>query len=192
MTTLRQDPGWTAAGKGLWISSQCRLGCRNRTLDTCSWQSPTLQIEMVRSALQHAWTPPKNVEPVTASLPDGASPVTTIDAGLAGSLLVMVRVEEKEPTPAGAKRIGTGTDEPGPIDSGYDRTCGTPNSAAELVMSVTDRTHDPLLFRISGSSTNDPVQAAPMFPLPAMARTSRGAGATPDTGTVCGPSRSLL
>src|SRR5271170_4114282 len=118
MTTLRQEPGWTAAGKGLWISSQCRLGCRNRTLDTCSLQSPTLQIEMVRSALRQASTPPKNVEPVTASRPDGASPVTTMDAGLAGSLLMMVRVAEAGPTLAGANRIGAGTDSPGPIDSG--------------------------------------------------------------------------
>src|SRR5271167_1429596 len=118
MTTLRQEPGWRVAGKGLWINSQWRLRCLNFALDTCSLQSPTLQIEMVRSALQQASTPPKNVEPVTASVPDGASPVTTMDPGLPGSLLVMVKVEEAGPTLAGAKRIGSGTDSPGPIERG--------------------------------------------------------------------------
>src|SRR5271169_5495460 len=149
-------------------------------------------MEMVRSALQHAWMPPKNVEPVTASWPDGASPVTAMDAGLAGSLLVMVTLAEAGPTLVGAKRIGSGTDSPGPMDIGYEMTCGTWKSADELVMPVIERTQAPLLFRIRGSSANEPTQAVPMFPLSAMARTSRGVGATPDTETVRGPSRSLL
>src|SRR5271165_6901425 len=47
-------------------------------------------------------------------------------------------------------------------------------------MPVTERTHGPLLFRIKGSSTKEPMQAVPKFALLAIARTSRGACVEPD------------
>src|SRR5271165_6041053 len=90
MTTDRQEPGCSVAGKGLLIDFQWRFVRLNATLETFSLQSPTLQIEIVRSSRQHARTPPKNVEPVTASLPAGALPETWIDRGPPGSLLSTV------------------------------------------------------------------------------------------------------
>ena len=62
----------------------------------------------VRSAQQPALTPPKVVEPVTASLPAGASPETSTLSGLAGSSLVTVIVADFGPKLAGWKRIGHG------------------------------------------------------------------------------------
>jgi hypothetical protein len=53
------------------------------------------------------FTPPKTAEPVTASLPGGARPVTAIVAGLDGSSLVTVIIALAGPSAAGAKRIGT-------------------------------------------------------------------------------------
>lgn len=54
ITTARHDPGCSAAGNGLLISFQCLLLRRNSTLLTFSLQSPTLQIESVRSSVQQA------------------------------------------------------------------------------------------------------------------------------------------
>src|SRR5579863_7787776 len=90
MTTARHEPGWSVAGNGLLISFRWRFLRLKCTLETCSLQSPTLQIEIVRSSRQHAGTPPKKVEPVTASLPAGALPETRIERGPAGSLLSTV------------------------------------------------------------------------------------------------------
>src|ERR1035441_3566475 len=74
--TLRHEPGCSVAGNGLLINFQCLLLRLNATLVTYSLQSPTLQIEMVRSPAQHAFTPPMQVEPVTASFPEGTFPET--------------------------------------------------------------------------------------------------------------------
>ena len=71
------------------------------TLVTCRAQSPTLQMESVRSAQQPALTPPKVVEPDTASLPAGASPKTLMLKGLAGSSLFTVMVANLAPKLSG-------------------------------------------------------------------------------------------
>src|ERR1700677_5287061 len=118
MTTLRHDPGCRVAGKGLLTSFQCGLSCLKATLDTCSWHSPTLQIAIVRSLRQQAFTPPKNAEPVTASCPAGALPETATALGPAGSSLVTVIVAEAGPRAVGWKRIGTVIDPPGARISG--------------------------------------------------------------------------
>src|ERR1700678_416295 len=118
MTTPRHEPGCSVAGNGLLTSLQCRLLRLNATLDTCSLQSPTLQIEMVRSTRQQAGTAPKMVEPDTASFPAGATPDTCTCLGPAGSLLLTVIVPEKAPIPVGWNRIGTAMDAPAAMISG--------------------------------------------------------------------------
>jgi len=87
ITTPRQEPGCNAAGKGLLISFQCGFLRLKATLVTSRVQSPTLQMEIVRSAQEQALTPPKHAEPVTASLPEGALPLTEIVCGLEEELL---------------------------------------------------------------------------------------------------------
>ena len=57
-------------------------------------QSPTLQIETVFCATWQYSTSPKQVEPVTASLPEGAMPETFTVRGPAGSLLFIVIVAD--------------------------------------------------------------------------------------------------
>ena len=74
-----------------------------------------MQMEMVRSAQPQAGTPPKQVEPVTTSLPDGASPVTGIARGLAESVLTIVMVPALGPKVCGWNRMGTGNESPEPI-----------------------------------------------------------------------------
>src|ERR1700722_20688981 len=115
MTTGRHEPGCSVAGKGLFSNLQCRLLRLNRTLVTRRAQSPVLQTERVRSAQQHAFTPPKVVDPAIASFPEGASPETLTLIGLAGSSLVTVIVPVLEPKPRGLNRIGTGRASPGPM-----------------------------------------------------------------------------
>src|SRR5579864_4666951 len=90
MTTARHEPGCSVAGNGLLISLQWRLLRLKITLETCSRQSPALQIEIVRSSRQQARTPPKKVEPVTTNRPAGALPETAIERGPPGSLLFTV------------------------------------------------------------------------------------------------------
>jgi len=80
ITTARHDPGCSTAGNGLLISFQCLFLRRNATLVTLSLQSPTLQIESVRSSVQQALTAPKKFDPVTASLPAGAFADTLTDS----------------------------------------------------------------------------------------------------------------
>src|ERR1700716_3038683 len=118
MTTLRQEPGCRIAGKGLFINFQWRLLRLKATLLTCSLQSPTLLTEIVRSAQQQAVTPPKEVEPLTASFPEGAFPDTAMVVGPAGSSLSTVIVAAFAPRPVGWKRIGTSRASPAPITSG--------------------------------------------------------------------------
>src|SRR5207248_715448 len=100
----------------------------------------------VRSERQHALTPPKHSEPLTATLPDGASPETCTIRGPAGSLLVTVIVAALNPNDCGSKRIGTDRESPATIESGYDNTSGVRNSPEEAVISVTERVHLPLLL----------------------------------------------
>jgi hypothetical protein len=57
---------------------QCRFFRLKATLVTWRSHSPVLQTESVRSAQQHAYTPPKHSDPVTVSLPAGAVPETVI------------------------------------------------------------------------------------------------------------------
>src|ERR1700751_522481 len=118
MTTLRQDPGCSVAGKGLLINFQCRFLRLKPTLETLSLQSPTLQIEITRSSRQHALTRPKKVEPVTASFPEGAVPETCTCLGPAGSSLNPVMLADFEPKPLGWNRIGSLIDVPEATISG--------------------------------------------------------------------------
>src|SRR5215203_5564912 len=76
MSTLRHDPGCRTAGNGWLINFHGLLGRLKATLVTWSWQSPTLQMAMVRSPRQHSFTPPMHVEPVTTRRPGGALPET--------------------------------------------------------------------------------------------------------------------
>ena len=95
--TLRHEPGRSVAGNGLLINFQCLLLRLNATLVTCRSQSPTLQIEMVRSPRQHDFTPPMHVEPVTASFPEGTYPETVTLLAPVGSSLVTVIVADFAP-----------------------------------------------------------------------------------------------
>src|SRR5215203_4990548 len=76
ISTLKHDPGCRTAGNGLLTSFQCLLGRLKATLVTWSWQSPALQMAIVRSPRQHCFTPPMHVEPVTTRRPGGALPET--------------------------------------------------------------------------------------------------------------------
>ena len=119
MTTDRHEPGCRAAGNGLLINFQWRLLRLNATLETRSLQSPTLQMDIVRSSQQQALTPPKHVEPVTAIVPEGALPVTLIVFGPAGSLLAIVIVAGGvAPKLVGSNRMGAGNEAPGPMATG--------------------------------------------------------------------------
>src|SRR5712691_8398597 len=178
MIMPRHEPGCSVAGNGLLTSFQCGFFRLNLTLETCRGHSPTLQMASVRSARQHAFTPPKQSEPVTASLPDGASPVTANVCGLPGSPLVTVMVAAFGPKLAGAKRIGIVSELPGPMSKENDWTFGTRNSADEDEIAETVSGHGPLLLRMSGSSAKRPTQTLPKLPLLAMMRLRRGAGAS--------------
>src|ERR1700677_1211373 len=118
MVTPRHAPGCSVAGNGLLTSLQCRLFRLNATLETCSLQSPTLQMAMVRSTRQQAGTAPKMVEPVTASLPAGAVPETWTRFGPDGSLLSTVMAAKNMPVGVGWKRIGRAMDAPAAMISG--------------------------------------------------------------------------
>src|SRR5678816_133977 len=113
------------------MSFQCLLLRLNATLLTCSLQSPTLQIAIVRSPRQHSFTPPMHVEPVTASRPEGASPETEMVFAPDGSSLATVIVPDFAPKLDGAKRSGNSIDVPAAMWSGYEITLGVTNSAEE-------------------------------------------------------------
>src|SRR5215470_7482381 len=115
MTIGRHEPGCSVAGNGLLSSFQRRLLRRKCTLVTLRAQSPVLQIDRVRSAQHPAFTPPNVVEPVTVSLPEGASPETLMLTGLAGSSLVTAIVAALAPKLSGLNRIGTDSASPDPI-----------------------------------------------------------------------------
>src|SRR6185436_10430251 len=119
MSTLRHEPGCNVAGNGLLMSFQCLLLRLKATLVTCSLQSPTLQIAIVRSPRQHSFTPPMQVDPVTTSRPGGATPETETVFGPAGLSLMTVMVADLAPKLDGAKRIGSSTDVPPAIWRGY-------------------------------------------------------------------------
>ena len=72
------------------ISFQCLFLRLNATLVTFNLQSPTLQIESVRSSVQHAFTAPNKFDPVTASLPAGAFPDTAMFSAPAVLMTVIV------------------------------------------------------------------------------------------------------
>src|SRR5688500_7050513 len=116
--TPRHALGCSVAGKGLLINFQWRLLRLNATLVTCNLQSPVLQMDMVRSAVQQALTPPKHSDPVIASLPEGALPETSIVCGLAGSSLITLSVANLGPKLSGSKRMGTGREFPAPMVTG--------------------------------------------------------------------------
>jgi len=145
------------------------------TLSIFSLQSPTLQIEIVCSSREQAGTPPKKVEPVTAILPAGASPETEILCGPVGSLLSKVIWVPLVvgPRVLGWKRIGSDTEAPTPTAIGKVRISGIKKSLEEDVMLFINRRHLPLLFTISGSSTNEPTHTSPKLPLLAIASANR-------------------
>src|ERR1700722_15040199 len=149
-------------------------------------------MEIVRSAQQPAFTPPKVVEPPTASLPGGAWPETLMLSGPVGSSLLTVIVAVLEPKLTGSKRMGIGRELPGPIVIGYDNASGTMNSPADEVIPVTVSVHLPLLVKTSGLSSKQPTQTLPKFPVLAIIRFNLGAGASPETLTTCGEAGSLL
>ena len=95
-------------------------------------------------------TPPKMVDPVNVSLPEGARPVTDMVAGLSGSSLVTVMVAAFAPKLVGSKRMGTATASPGPMVIGKESTSGTRNSPEDELMLVTVSVHFPLLVSTSG------------------------------------------
>src|ERR1700751_2524765 len=192
MTRPRQAPGGNVAGNGLLISFQCGFFRLNATLLMCSAHSPMLQMEIVRSARQQAFTPPKHSEPVTTSRPAGAVPFTCTVCGLSGSLLVTVIVPVAAPKAVGAKRIGRSSESPGPISSGKARTSGTWKAPDDEAMPLTVTGQRPLLLRISGSSAKWSTHTLPNPPRLAITRLRRGRGATPDTSTWCGEAGSLL
>ena len=191
ITRFRHEPGCSVAGNGLLTNFQCRFFRLNFTLDTCRQHSPTLHTETVRSAQVHAGTPPKHVEPVTAILPEGASPLTATRDGLAGSLLTIEMVAAFAPNPVGWNRIGTGRQSPAPTTTGNDSVFGTRNSVESLVMCVIDSAHSPLLLMTTCSSANEFTQTSPKRPLFAISETSLGVGAVPVTWTTLTPA-SLL
>src|SRR4051794_1066232 len=121
-------------------------------------------MEMVRSARQQAFTPPKHREPVTTSLPDGAKPETANVRGPAGSSLVTVIVADLGPKLVGWRRIGTCREPPASTLSGYDKMLGTRNSAEEEVMPVIVSVQCPLLLKDIISSTKDAMHAFPKLP----------------------------
>src|SRR5580700_217696 len=117
-TTPKHEPGRSVCGNGLLTSFQCLCFRLSTTPVTCKLHSPMLQIESVRSAAQQAFTPPKQREPVTTSLPGGASPETAIVLGLDGSSLATVMAAAFDPKLVGWKRIGISTASPAPIVKG--------------------------------------------------------------------------
>lgn len=121
-------------------------------------------MDIVRCAWWQHLAPPKIVDPVTASRPEGARPVTEMVAGLSGSSLVTVIIAAFGPKPVGSKRMATGTASPGPIVMGNDNTSGTRNSPEDELMPVTVNVHLPLLARTNGSSTNECTQQLAKVP----------------------------
>src|SRR5262245_27334162 len=190
--TLRHEPGCSVAGNGLLINFQCLLLRLNATLNTCSLQSPTLQIAIVRSPRQPSFTPPMHVEPVTTSFPEGTFPETAMLFGPVGSSLVTVIVPDFVPKLAGSKRIRTSTAVPGAIRIGYARTFGTTNSLAEDAMFETVNVHGPLFNNVRGLSRNDPMHTLPNLPALAIIKSNSGGGAVPETVTMRGLQGSLL
>src|SRR5947209_19007719 len=184
INTLKHEPGCSVAGNGLLINFQCLLLRLKATLVTCSLQSPTLQIEIVRSPTQPSFTPPMHVEPVTASFPEGTFPETATLFVPVGSSLVTVIVPDFEPMLAGSKRIGTSTAVPGAIRIGYAKTFGTTNSLAEDAMFVTVIVHGLLFSNVSSLSANEPMQTSPKLPVLTMIRSSSGAGAVPEMAMI--------
>src|SRR5262249_49993077 len=163
--TLRQEPGCRVAGKGLLISFQCLLGRLKATLVTCRSQSPTLHIEMVRSPRQQAFTPPMQVDPVTASFPEGTAPDTATLFAPVGSSLVTVIVPAFAPKLVGWKRSGQQIEVPVPLTIGEETTAGTRKSAEDDVTLSTDKGQEPLLLIVSSRSTNAPTHTLPKLPL---------------------------
>src|SRR5437763_1478654 len=141
MTTLRQDPGRSVAGKGLLINLKWRRSCLKATSVTCRLQSPTLQTDTVRCGRRPHLIPPKTVEPATASWPEGTLPDTAIIRGPAGSSLLTVTVADLGPKLDGWNRIGTCRESPPSMANGYDSTWGMRNSPEEEKMLVTDSVH---------------------------------------------------
>src|SRR5450759_1571537 len=192
MVRLRHDPACSVAGNGLLRIVQCEFFRLNPTELTWSLQSPTLQIAIVRSAQQCAFTPPNEVVPVTASLPDGTVPETPTVRFPAGSSLSISIVAAFAPAETGANRTGTSSEPPAAMVSGSAKTDGVQNSGDEELILVTVRTHLPLLAKVSDASRNDPMQTGPKSPALAIKVVSSGGGANPDTARLCGLAGSLL
>src|SRR5260370_628061 len=152
-----------------------------------------LQIETVRSAQQCAVTPPKWVDPLTASLPGGARPLTAIVRGPAGSSLMMVTEPLSEPKADGRNRIGTATEVPGATTSGKDATDGASNSAGVVVIAEIESGQGPALLMTSGWSAKPPRQTLPKLRTSARAVTTRPVPFRPVAATSTkGAPRSLL
>src|ERR1035438_10898269 len=110
MVRLKHDPACSVAGNGLLRIVQCELFRLNPTEVTCSCQSPTLQIAIVRSAQQCAFTPPSEVEPVTASLPAGTVPETPTVCFPAASSLSIHSLASTPPAEIDSNPTGTSID----------------------------------------------------------------------------------
>src|SRR4026207_1396498 len=117
------------AGNGLLTRTKSGQGITKETLLTSRLHRPTLQMGMVFSLMNPAHTPPKSVEPVTRTSPEGTLPETeTMRLGETGSVLPTTIVADLGPkAPLGWKRIGTATESPGWMTNGKFTTAGTMN-----------------------------------------------------------------
>src|SRR5436190_13081526 len=114
ITKSTQESWLTIAGNGLLTSLKSGQAGKNKTLLTSKLHLPTLQMEMVFSAVgPPAHTSPKSVEPVTRTSPAGVWPLTeTNRLGTLGSLQVSVIVPGCAPRVVGCKRMGMLTESP--------------------------------------------------------------------------------
>src|SRR4051812_37835908 len=107
------------AGKGLLMSLKSGQAGEKKTLLTSKLHLPTLQMEMVFSAVgPPAQISPKSVEPVTRTSPGGALPETATSFGEAGSSLPIEIMPSLVPRLVGRKRMGAATESPGCITIG--------------------------------------------------------------------------
>jgi hypothetical protein len=127
-----------------------------------------LQSAIVRSTWLQAGTAPNMVEPVTASLPEGAAPDTLTCFGPAGSLLSTLMVAANVPVDDGWNRMGSAIDAPAATINGNVLTLGTTNSDDDDETPKTESLHGPLLWRVSDWSQCEPTQHSPNAPWSAM------------------------
>src|SRR4051794_19506311 len=135
-------------------------------LDISSGHVPELLIVSSSSTNEPRQTFPKLPELAIAVASSGAPavPDTSIIRGPVGSLLKIVMFADLKPKLVGWNRIGTSSEAPGAMVSGYDKTLGRRKSPEEDVMSLMVTRLKPLLLRTSISSLNAPTHTFPKLP----------------------------